>query len=151
MMILPTITIFVFFFAGNGFIEGSELDRFLYELVTSVNTSDLGPEVSTISCIPYHWCQIVSHSCICLPPWSLYVKNIEISISGASVTYTTKVRGFNCFDILCTYLERWRLIFLGFNRTYMKKNSVIHQHVLFETPIRYYRNKYGTLLKYDMY
>ncbi|XP_025116103.1 calbindin-32-like isoform X2 [Pomacea canaliculata] len=30
---------------GNGFIEGSELDRFLYELVTSVNTSDLGPEV----------------------------------------------------------------------------------------------------------
>lgn len=54
MMILPTVTIFVFFCAGNGFIEGSELDRFLYELVTSVNTSDLGPEVSSTSCIPYN-------------------------------------------------------------------------------------------------
>lgn len=30
---------------GNGFIEGKELDQFLYELVTSVNTTDLGPEV----------------------------------------------------------------------------------------------------------
>lgn len=30
---------------GNGFIEGKELDQFLYELVTSVNTSDVGPEV----------------------------------------------------------------------------------------------------------
>ncbi|XP_050396184.1 calbindin-32 [Patella vulgata] len=30
---------------GNGYIEGTELDNFLYELVTSVNTSDVGPEV----------------------------------------------------------------------------------------------------------
>ncbi|BFZ13234.1 hypothetical protein BsWGS_16273 [Bradybaena similaris] len=30
---------------GNGYIEGSELDKFLYELVTSVNTQDVGPEV----------------------------------------------------------------------------------------------------------
>ncbi|KAL8564601.1 Calbindin-32 [Nucella lapillus] len=30
---------------GNGFIEGKELDQFLYELVTSVNTTDMGPEV----------------------------------------------------------------------------------------------------------
>ncbi|XP_076449191.1 calbindin-32-like [Babylonia areolata] len=30
---------------GNGFIEGKELDQFLYELVTSVNTVDVGPEV----------------------------------------------------------------------------------------------------------
>lgn len=30
---------------GNGFIEGKELDQFLYELVTSVNATDLGPEV----------------------------------------------------------------------------------------------------------
>ncbi|GFR91769.1 calbindin-32 [Elysia marginata] len=28
----------------NGYIEGSELDQFLYELVTSVNTQDVGPE-----------------------------------------------------------------------------------------------------------
>ncbi|KAL8616393.1 Calbindin-32 [Nucella lapillus] len=30
---------------GNGFIEGKELDQFLFELVTSVNAVDLGPEV----------------------------------------------------------------------------------------------------------
>ncbi|ESO82261.1 hypothetical protein LOTGIDRAFT_134987 [Lottia gigantea] len=30
---------------GNGYIEGTELDNFLYELVTSVNTLDVGPEV----------------------------------------------------------------------------------------------------------
>lgn len=30
---------------GNGFIEGNELDQFLYELVTSVNILDVGPEV----------------------------------------------------------------------------------------------------------
>ncbi|XP_041377164.1 calbindin-32-like isoform X1 [Gigantopelta aegis] len=30
---------------GNGFIEGKELDNFLYELVTSVNVQDVGPEV----------------------------------------------------------------------------------------------------------
>ena len=35
--------------SGNGFIEGKELDQFLYELVTSINTTDLGPEVSTRS------------------------------------------------------------------------------------------------------
>ena len=34
--------------AGNGFIEGKELDQFLYELVTSVNTRDLGPGVSLL-------------------------------------------------------------------------------------------------------
>ncbi|KAK3732074.1 hypothetical protein RRG08_026459 [Elysia crispata] len=31
--------------SSNGYIEGSELDQFLYELVTSVNTQDVGPEV----------------------------------------------------------------------------------------------------------
>ncbi|XP_046375471.1 calbindin-32-like [Haliotis cracherodii] len=30
---------------GNGYIEGTELDQFLYELVTSVNVQDVGPEV----------------------------------------------------------------------------------------------------------
>ncbi|XP_067652817.1 calbindin-32-like [Haliotis asinina] len=30
---------------GNGFIEGTELDQFLFELVTSVNSQDVGPEV----------------------------------------------------------------------------------------------------------
>ena len=34
------------FLSGNGFIEGSELDGFLREFVTSVNTSECGPEVS---------------------------------------------------------------------------------------------------------
>ena len=39
------------FFTGNGFIEGTELDGFLREFVTSVNASECGPEVykSTIS------------------------------------------------------------------------------------------------------
>jgi hypothetical protein len=35
----------LFYFAGNGFIEGSELDSFLTQLVTSINTQDTGPEV----------------------------------------------------------------------------------------------------------
>ena len=39
--------------SGNGFIEGKELDQFLYELVTSINTTDLGPEVSTRSVNPH--------------------------------------------------------------------------------------------------
>lgn len=30
---------------GNGFIEGSELDSFLTQLVTSINSQDIGPEV----------------------------------------------------------------------------------------------------------
>uniref|UniRef100_K1PZJ5 Calbindin-32 n=1 Tax=Magallana gigas TaxID=29159 RepID=K1PZJ5_MAGGI len=29
---------------GNGFIEGSELDSFLTQLVTSINSQDIGPE-----------------------------------------------------------------------------------------------------------
>ena len=37
---------FHIFLSGNGFIEGSELDGFLREFVTSVNTSECGPEVS---------------------------------------------------------------------------------------------------------
>ena len=35
------------FFAGNGYIEGSELDSFLREFVSSVNNADSGPEVKT--------------------------------------------------------------------------------------------------------
>lgn len=30
---------------GNGYIEGSELDKFLKEFVSSVNVADVGPEV----------------------------------------------------------------------------------------------------------
>ncbi|XP_060603476.1 calbindin-32-like isoform X1 [Ruditapes philippinarum] len=36
---------------GNGFIEDSELDGFLKELVTSVNTTDVGPEVISDSAL----------------------------------------------------------------------------------------------------
>lgn len=35
-----------FSYTGNGFIEGSELDSFLTQLVTSINSQDIGPEVS---------------------------------------------------------------------------------------------------------
>ena len=35
--------------AGNGYIEGAELDGFLREFVSSVNVADVGPEVSLIS------------------------------------------------------------------------------------------------------
>jgi hypothetical protein len=31
--------------SGNGYIEGSELDGFLREFVSSVNNADCGPEV----------------------------------------------------------------------------------------------------------
>ncbi|KAL5021915.1 hypothetical protein ScPMuIL_001070 [Solemya velum] len=34
---------------GNGFIEDKELDDFLLELVTSVNSSDCGLEVSDVT------------------------------------------------------------------------------------------------------
>ena len=40
---------FPFILPGNGFIEGSELDGFLREFVTSVNSSDTAPEVSIIN------------------------------------------------------------------------------------------------------
>lgn len=33
------------FFAGNGYIEGTELDGFLREFVSSANTADVSPEV----------------------------------------------------------------------------------------------------------
>lgn len=36
---------FLFLFAGNGFIEGKELDNFLREFVSSVNATDVGPEI----------------------------------------------------------------------------------------------------------
>ena len=36
----------IFLHSGNGYIEGTELDDFLREFVTSVNASDCGPEVS---------------------------------------------------------------------------------------------------------
>lgn len=32
---------------GNGFIEGTELDSFFREFISSVNTTDCGPEVSS--------------------------------------------------------------------------------------------------------
>lgn len=34
------------YFLGNGYIEGTELDGFLREFVSSANVSDVGPEVS---------------------------------------------------------------------------------------------------------
>lgn len=37
-----------YFFVGNGFIEGSELDSFLREFVSSVNKNDAGPEVRMV-------------------------------------------------------------------------------------------------------
>lgn len=37
-----------FYVSGNGYIEDKELDGFLKELVTSVNATDLGPDVSRI-------------------------------------------------------------------------------------------------------
>lgn len=45
---------------GNGYIEGTELDGFLKEFVSSANTSDLGPEVRCkiriiASVLPYGW------------------------------------------------------------------------------------------------
>lgn len=36
---------YVFTFTGNGYIEGRELDNFLREFVSSVNATDIGPEV----------------------------------------------------------------------------------------------------------
>jgi calretinin len=33
--------------SGNGYIEGTELDGFLKEFVSSANASDVSPEVST--------------------------------------------------------------------------------------------------------
>ncbi|KAK6174655.1 hypothetical protein SNE40_017890 [Patella caerulea] len=44
---------------GNGYIEGTELDNFLYELVTSVNTSDVGPEVSYIEVVDVYYSDTV--------------------------------------------------------------------------------------------
>lgn len=32
--------------AGNGYIEGTELDGFLREFVSSANATDVGPEVN---------------------------------------------------------------------------------------------------------
>lgn len=37
-----------FYLLGNGYIEGRELDNFLREFVSSVNATDVGPEV----CLP---------------------------------------------------------------------------------------------------
>ena len=36
---------YFFSLAGNGFIEGRELDKFLREFVSSVNFNDVEPEV----------------------------------------------------------------------------------------------------------
>ena len=43
--------IFLFLSAGNGYIEGKELDDFLVELVTSINKEDVGSEVGTIDSV----------------------------------------------------------------------------------------------------
>lgn len=45
-------------FAGNGYIEGTELDGFLREFVSSANVTDISPEVrmechSNSICIQY--------------------------------------------------------------------------------------------------
>lgn len=42
------MTFSFFLSAGNGYIEGKELDDFLVELVTSINKEDVGSEVGTI-------------------------------------------------------------------------------------------------------
>ena len=39
-----------FFFSGNGYIEGTELDNFLREFIASVNNVDTGPEVRSTCC-----------------------------------------------------------------------------------------------------
>lgn len=41
-------------FSGNGYIEGTELDGFLREFVSSANTADVSPEVLYIDIYIYH-------------------------------------------------------------------------------------------------
>lgn len=38
--------LFYYIFSGNGYIEGTELDGFLREFVSSANVTDIAPEVS---------------------------------------------------------------------------------------------------------
>ena len=42
---LVVVWLYSFLLVGNGYIEGRELDNFLREFVSSVNTTDIGPEV----------------------------------------------------------------------------------------------------------
>jgi len=44
--IILTCFICLFLLTANGYIEGTELDGFLAEFVSSVNIMDVGPEVS---------------------------------------------------------------------------------------------------------
>lgn len=54
----PKLISNLFFRAANGFIEGSELDGFLREFVSSVNAADVGPEVmfhqALLVCVSIH-------------------------------------------------------------------------------------------------
>lgn len=42
---------------GNGYIEGTELDGFLREFVSSANITDVSPEVSTLNRNVYSVCK----------------------------------------------------------------------------------------------
>lgn len=69
--------------SGNGYIEGTELDGFLREFVSSANATDISPEVSvkcSIMMVPHVWsmplacswihlhCFALSHASLCLSP-----------------------------------------------------------------------------------
>ena len=41
--------------SGNGYIEGTELDGFLREFVSSANATDISPEVSYIFLTKHHF------------------------------------------------------------------------------------------------
>lgn len=51
----------MFSLPGNGYIEGTELDGFLREFVSSVNVMDVGPEVRVhvlVRLIPFYGDQV---------------------------------------------------------------------------------------------
>ena len=43
------LTVFLFYLSGNGFIEGTELDGFLREFVSSANPTEVNAEVCVAS------------------------------------------------------------------------------------------------------
>lgn len=45
----------ILFFPGNGYIEGTELDGFLREFVSSANATDISPEVSGEKQLPCYF------------------------------------------------------------------------------------------------
>ena len=57
------------FVSGNGYIEGTELDGFLREFISSVNADDCGPEVSELTILSRGLVSkgIVVVSAVCAP------------------------------------------------------------------------------------